>query len=195
MFLPSYTAPAKAQIRVVVFLDTSGSCTWMISTFMTIIASMPKEIFSVTAFTFSNSSIPFDIKNPSYRGGGTSFNDLEQNFDAVVAKDNADGKHYQHYAIVLTDGEGTQFEPKNPKQWFFFMPNLKEADQWENSKSYYPSKMVYSTRKRLHPDINCVDLGPFLPSDVLKAIEEDDRGVLYAMANDARKYEQSYYSY
>lgn len=189
--MPSYRAPKKAQLRAIVFLDTSGSCTWMVHTFLTILASIPKEIFQVTSFTFTTEVMPFDIRDPVYRGGGTSFSDLELFFDNEVRKDRMAGKQYQHYAFVLTDGEGSHFAPKNPKQWFFLMNGVRELMDSKATAALsmdYARRVFTSTTRYLHPDVNVVPLEPFLPDELVNLIENGGSNVGYPSLVDRVNY-------
>lgn len=181
MFLPSYESPKKSHIRAIIFVDTSGSCTWMLNTFMTIIASIPKEIFEVTAYTFTSRSIPFDIKNPTYASGGTSFKDFEEKFDAEVLKDKQAGKDYLHHAFVLTDGGVRDFfSPKNPHMWHFMMYNPltpeqlanKWAERRANNARGINSPSIHSETKWIDPRCNIMKLDPFLPKPVLDLLNQ-----------------------
>ncbi|QRE00206.1 hypothetical protein [Burkholderia phage BCSR5] len=137
VFLPSSLAPAKRKIKVVVFLDTSGSC-WMLRPyFFGLLKAIPTDLFDISTYVFTTTVKPFDINNPIFPAGGTSYVELESYFEKE--------REEITYAFVFSDGDIIgKFLPKNPQAWHFFMD---------------PNNMDTS---HLHPAIKVHSIEPFI---------------------------------
>ncbi len=121
----------KNRIKVIFFLDTSGSCTGLASRFWEAAKSLPEEKFDIVLCCFDVSVYETTLASAKiYGGGGTSFNVLEayvQNYK----KTKNNGK-YPDACFVITDGYGDYIKPEFPKNWYWFLSTT--------CKSYIPAE-------------------------------------------------------
>lgn len=108
---------SKDKIEVWFFLDTSGSCFHLSDRFLSAAASIPKKRFDVRLFCFDTFVAEIDLKDAKfYGGGGTSFHILEEK----ILKETAE-RLYPDAVFVITDGFGTNVNPKFPQRWHWFL--------------------------------------------------------------------------
>jgi predicted metal-dependent peptidase len=135
LFIPSESTIqdfvfSKSKIDLVFFLDTSGSCWNLKDRFFKLAESLPKKKFNASLFCFDTLVYQTDIKSKYiYGGGGTRF-DIIENY--II-------KNYEKYpdaVFIISDGEGTQVDPKYPERWYWFIQNFKS---WNFVKSMMDS--------------------------------------------------------
>ena len=108
----------KSRIKVLFFLDTSGSCAHLAERFFNAAASLPADRFDVELCCFDTKVYETDLKSRKLLGFGcTSFSVLS---NYVNEKTKTNKKH--HDAIfVLTDGYGDAICPEKPHRWQWFL--------------------------------------------------------------------------
>jgi hypothetical protein len=122
LFLPStleHDAPKhdKKKIDVFFFLDTSGSCHHLAERFFKSAKSLPEEYFNIRLFCFHDYVVETDISgNKIHKGGGTRFDIIENE----IAKNVAQGQ-VPHAIFLVSDGDGSAYEPANPEKWHWFL--------------------------------------------------------------------------
>lgn len=118
-------AKSKQQRKIDVwfFLDTSGSCIHLAGRFFKAAMSLPKNRFNVHLYCFDTKVYPSDLKNRVVTGGGgTKFHIIENYIiKHTVNKD----LPYPHGVFVITDGGGTDVNPKKPGNWHWFMSEME----------------------------------------------------------------------
>lgn len=114
MFLPTYKdrTNKNGKICVVLYLDTSYSCYSLRPKFFGFAKALPKDIFEVVAFGFTDTVYKIDLNNPYFRSGGTSFN-FEPSFSKIV--------NPRKYGFVFTDGEASKPRLSEPQRWHWFL--------------------------------------------------------------------------
>ena len=122
----------KHRIRLLLSLDTSGSCAHLGDRFFKAAMSIPNDRFDVTMACFDTVFYKLskeDIKAKRLKGfGGTSFRIIED----FVAKERNENRGF-HAIFVITDGWGDNIHPLNPERYHWFLTE-------SNSKSYIPPK-------------------------------------------------------
>ena len=137
MFLPSESNDRnrffyKRKVRVVMFLDNSGSCSHMAERFFRAATSIPEDKFEVTVCCYDTVVHKLDLKDlKMIGGGGTHFPPKEEWIQKQIATSDMDS--YPDLVFDLTDGYGSDFFPEHPSRWVFFMTE-------DHSLSYIPSE-------------------------------------------------------
>lgn len=114
IILPSLANEEKEDIFVAV--DSSGSIDYdALSLFISVLKNVPKS-FNVRAISFDTSCYDFDLKKDERPkgGGGTNFQIIE---DWILTN----LKKYPKIVLVLTDGDGTEVNPKYPDKWAWML--------------------------------------------------------------------------
>lgn len=111
------------KVNVVLFLDTSGSCSTYKRHFLGFAKALPQEFFNIHCYGFNTTPYKVDLKAPKFRDGGTSFHFFQRIFDEVPGK---------KIAFVFTDGYGSHCELTTPSIWNWFMFSRN------SSSSYIP---------------------------------------------------------
>lgn len=126
------TLPNKeGKFRVVIYLDTSGSCTNYSSAFFKAVTNMNTELFEITLYSFSDRVKNHDIQGGefNYRSGGTNIHRVLES----VCENNYENE--SDAIIVLTDAEFSSI--KND-------PRLTDLKKWHwvltSGKDSYPAK-------------------------------------------------------
>ncbi len=119
--------------EVYIFLDCSGSCEDLRSTFIELVNSIPKNKFVVKKYAFTTRVI--EIKDNRYPStGGTCFECINDFVNSL--------KQHPKNIFVITDGQGNHINPKLPKRWHWILS--------ESCTRYVPQKShVYKL-----PDLN-----------------------------------------
>lgn len=114
IILPSWKDQEKEKIFCAI--DSSGSISQdALKLFVSVLRNTPKR-FEITAISFDMKCYPYNIagKEAPLGGGGTSFsiieNYIQENF-----------KKYPKAVFVLTDGDGTNVNPKYPERWAWLL--------------------------------------------------------------------------
>jgi hypothetical protein len=102
----------REKVNVILLLDTSGSCTSYQPHFLGFAKALPKEYFNVHVFGFNTRPYKVDMKDPHFKGGGTSFSFFQDVYDSVPG---------EKIVFVFTDGEGSECKLKHPQLWHWFM--------------------------------------------------------------------------
>jgi len=114
----------KGKLKVLFFLDASGSCWHLKDRFFAAAESLPKKYFEVELFSFDTQVFSTDFKQRRIKGGGgTSFSIIE-NYIQSNCKDK-----YPDGVWIMTDGYGDSVRPAHPEKWFWFLA--------QNSTSQY----------------------------------------------------------
>ena len=106
----------KGKLKVLFFLDASGSCWHLKDRFFAAAESLPKKHFDVDLFSFDTQIFTTDFKQRKIKGGGgTSFSIIE-NYIQNNYKDK-----YPDGVWIMTDGYGDTVHPAYPENWFWFL--------------------------------------------------------------------------
>jgi len=109
--------PEKQKYKLVFFLDASGSCFSHAQRFVSMLQSIPEEVFDIEAYSFDTYLYPIDIKSGKIRGsGGTSFRILNNHINKLTSE----SKH-PDAIFVLSDGDGDYFKPEKGKLWHWIL--------------------------------------------------------------------------
>jgi hypothetical protein len=104
----------KEKIKVVFYVDSSGSCWSLAPRFIAAARTLPPEFFDVQCFSFDTWVYPVDLENPSVQGGGgTSFKCLDKHLRKLEQQPEA--------VFVVTDGLGDHITPIEPEKWHWFL--------------------------------------------------------------------------
>ncbi len=104
----------KPRIRVAVFLDTSGSCESFAEPFMQLADEIPNSKFNISVWCFDTETYETDLKSRELHGfGGTCFKCIEKTLSEL--------RQYPDAVFIMTDGYGTNVNPKHPDRWHFYM--------------------------------------------------------------------------
>ncbi len=126
------------RTEVCLFLDNSGSCASLKDQFFTAALSLPSNEFRVRAFSFDTNVYEIDLKSLKIRGGGgTAFAPIEH---TLLKIEGATGR-YPQLVFVITDGYGTQVNPKHPKRWHWFLQDERQKD---NVLKHYAPKECHA---------------------------------------------------
>ena len=110
----------KHRIKVLFFLDTSGSCSHLADRFWKAAKSLPENRFDVQLCCFDTNVYETSLKSGELYGfGGTSFHILET-YAQKYRKDQNKGK-YPDAVFVITDGCGDPINPEFPNKWHWFL--------------------------------------------------------------------------
>lgn len=110
----------KHRIKVIFFLDTSGSCSHLADRFWKAAKSLPEERFDIQLCCFDTSVYETSFKSGKLYGfGGTSFHILE-NYVQKYKKEKNNNK-YPDAVFIITDGYGTPVQPEFCKKWYWFL--------------------------------------------------------------------------
>jgi len=102
------------RIDMTFFMDVSGSCHGDSQVFFAAAKTIPSDKFDITPFAFDTDIIPIDISADTLpMGGGTSFHQLEE---YCLTQ-----RQYPSAVFVLTDGCGSDVNPKYPDRWHIFL--------------------------------------------------------------------------
>jgi hypothetical protein len=119
----------KKRINVNFYLDTSGSCSGFSERFFRAAKSLDPKIFNIRLFCFDTKVVETTLKSQKvYGGGGTAFDIIEANEQAIMKKEN---KSYSKVVWILSDGMGSHVTPQYPNRWHWFLSEY-------NSKEYMP---------------------------------------------------------
>ena len=110
----------KHRIKVLFFLDTSGSCSHLADRFWKAAKSLPEERFELQLCCFDTQVYETSLKSGKLYGfGGTSFHILEDYVQKYRKEKNKD--KYPDAIFILTDGYGTPVNPEFSKRWYWFL--------------------------------------------------------------------------
>ena len=117
----------KGRLLTLVFMDVSGSCIDYFRIFEKALAafSLEKNTFDLRAFTFDTVTEEIVSGKNARGGGGTKFDIIEKR----CLEMETEYKRYPDCVIIITDGEGTEVNPKVPKNWVWLLTPI-------NSKQY-----------------------------------------------------------
>jgi predicted metal-dependent peptidase len=116
----------KHKIKVLFFLDTSGSCVHLADRFWKAAKSLPESRFDIQLCCFDTSVYETSLKTGKLYGfGGTSFHILES-YTQKYRKEKNKGK-YPDAVFVITDGYGDPVKPEFCKKWYWFLSENYKA--------------------------------------------------------------------
>lgn len=108
------------------FQDISGSCVHYAKRFLSAARTIPTDDFNIKFHTFDTRVKAVDINTKKIAaGGGTAFDIIE---DYILANTVQKQKAYPRLVFVITDGYGTDVNPKFPKNWFWFLTDNGISD-------------------------------------------------------------------
>jgi predicted metal-dependent peptidase len=107
----------KQLIDVLLFLDTSSSCSNLVPHFQGLLEAMPTDIFKLRVYGFTTAVYPVDRKNPRFLTGGTRFDPIADEVDKFPGR---------RYVFVFTDGDGNDVEQDVPERWHWFGYNINK---------------------------------------------------------------------
>ena len=112
-------AEEKHRIKVLFFLDTSGSCAHLADRFWAAAASLPPERFDIQLCCFDTQVYETSLESKKLYGfGGTYFHVLEDYVQDLMRKEKI---KYPEAVFVITDGWGDNVNPAQPKKWHWFL--------------------------------------------------------------------------
>lgn len=112
----------KHRIKVIFFLDTSGSCVDLAERFWNAAKSLPENRFDVQLCCFDTRVYETSLKTGKLYGfGGTRFDILEEYVQQYRKDPNRGKGHYPDAVFALTDGMGNTINPEFPKNWHWFL--------------------------------------------------------------------------
>jgi predicted metal-dependent peptidase len=116
----------KWRIKVLFFLDTSGSCAHLAERFFKAAKSLPEDRFDINLCCFDTRVYETDLKSGKLYGfGGTSFHIIEDYIQQF--KKNKNKNRYPDAVFLITDGYGTPVNPEFPKRWYWFLSENYKA--------------------------------------------------------------------
>jgi predicted metal-dependent peptidase len=116
----------KHKIKVLFFLDTSGSCAHLADRFWKAAKSLPEDRFIIQLCCFDTKVYETSLKTGKLYGfGGTSFHILED-YAQKYRKEKNKGR-YPDAVFVITDGYGTPVKPEFSKRWSWFLSENYKA--------------------------------------------------------------------
>jgi predicted metal-dependent peptidase len=116
----------KWRIKVLFFLDTSGSCAHLAERFFKAAKSLPEDRFDINLCCFDTRVYETDLKSGKLYGfGGTSFHIIEDYIQQF--KKNKNKNRYPDAIFLITDGYGTPVNPEFPKRWYWFLSENYKA--------------------------------------------------------------------
>jgi hypothetical protein len=108
----------KDRIKVLFFLDTSGSCAGLAERFWKAAKSLPEDKFELHLHCFDVQVYETTLASGKLYGfGGTRFDILEIKAQAIKIKDG----RYPDAIFIITDGMGTSVTPEFPEKWYWFL--------------------------------------------------------------------------
>jgi len=109
----------KKRIKVVFFMDLSGSCYGYAKRFYKAVRSLPPERFKVDLYTFDTTVHAVDLTKDTHLkgGGGTSFSILESKVQEIKKRD----QKHPEAVFVISDGYGNILVNEFPKKWYWFL--------------------------------------------------------------------------
>jgi predicted metal-dependent peptidase len=112
----------KHRVKVIFFLDTSGSCVHLADRFWKAAKSLPEDRFDIQLCCFDTRVYETSLNTGKLYGfGGTSFYILE-NYVQKYKKDPTKGKgKYPDAVFVITDGYGDSVTPEFCNKWYWFL--------------------------------------------------------------------------
>lgn len=126
MFIPTemeidHFQEEEHKIKVIFFLDTSGSCAHLADRFWKAAKSLPPNRFEIQLCCFDTRVYETDLKSGKLYGfGGTSFYILE-NYVQQYRKLPENKNKYPDAVFVITDGYGDPVKPEFCKKWYWFL--------------------------------------------------------------------------
>lgn len=110
----------KSRIKVIFFLDTSGSCAHLAERFFKAAKTLPEDKFDVVLCCFDTQVYETSLKTGKLYGfGGTMFDILE--YYVQMYRKNTNKNKYPDAIFVITDGYGNSINPEFPKKWYWFL--------------------------------------------------------------------------
>jgi len=109
----------KNRIKIIFFLDTSGSCTALADRFWKAAKTLPKDRFEMNLCCFDTEVYETTLESGELYGfGGTSFYILENYVQQYKIKNN---NKYPDAVFVITDGMGDSINPEIANRWHWFL--------------------------------------------------------------------------
>ncbi len=109
----------RVRVRVLFYLDVSGSCWGYKDRFFQAALTLPKEKFDVRLFSFDTEVRKVDLRDRKVKGGGgTSFHIIEESIQEFMKEERA---YYPEVVFVITDGMGSYVTPQIPEHWHWFL--------------------------------------------------------------------------
>lgn len=118
----------KNKINVLMFLDSSGSCSELVPMFFRASDSIPRDTFNVSLFSFDTAVHEINKDRRVKIGGGTYFKCIDQYIKNKKLK--------YDLVFVMTDGFGGKFVCENAKKWIWLLSTHYKSDVPNGSKSY-----------------------------------------------------------
>jgi hypothetical protein len=106
------------KLKILVYMDVSGSCFDYIKKMMTLIKNLPEEKYELETFIFAGSVASVDLEKPRFFSGGTEIKKVYAHAKSRIAEKKVDG------VFVLTDGEFEDCHSKSGidfKNWAWYL--------------------------------------------------------------------------
>jgi predicted metal-dependent peptidase len=131
------------RLLTAVFMDISGSCMDYFDIFQRVFLAfdVEREIFDTHLFIFDTKVKEVKPGDSIHVGGGTDFKIIEDKCLELEAQ----GKKYPDCIIVITDGFGTEVNPKAPSKWIFLLTpkNFTESLVPIKSKKFFIDQITF----------------------------------------------------
>lgn len=116
LMLPAtHTIDIPKQVRVHVYMDTSGSCSSNALRFLKLAVTLPKKLFDIKMFGFGTTVYEVDLTPPyTLKGFGN------ESYQAVSNHVDEHGKNIDG-VIVFTDGYSPQATITHPRKWHWLI--------------------------------------------------------------------------
>ena len=116
------------------YIDFSGSCRNLEKDFWLAFDSIPKKLFDVDLYTYSDVIYPVDQKLKKLKGtyGNAPFQIIEKNIQNLLKDKKL--KKYPSCVVVLTDGHADGVRPEKPQNWIWILP------KGNSTKAYIPKE-------------------------------------------------------
>lgn len=111
--------PSKDRLLTCLFMDVSGSCIDHYNKFVKIYSAFDVErrTFEIRSFAFDTKVVEITPGDKVKIGGGTRFDIIE----AKVQELKVEYGKYPDCVIVVTDGDGPQFQAEIPSRWVWLL--------------------------------------------------------------------------
>ena len=132
------------KLSVQLYIDFSGSCRNLQKDFWLAYDSIPKKLFSIDLYTYSDVIHPVDKKTKQMQGtwGNAPFQIIENNIKSQIKQNKL--KKYPDCVVVFTDGHADGVKPEKPENWIWILPKNGSTTSYlpKESKKHWLEDIV-----------------------------------------------------
>jgi hypothetical protein len=110
--------PEQEKLKILVYMDTSGSCFDYIKRMLSLIKNLPEDKYELYTYIFAGTVEAIDLKEPKFFSGGTWIENVYEHAMELSKEIKFDG------VFVLTDGEFSNVHENysiNFRNWFWYL--------------------------------------------------------------------------